>query len=449
MSLSSAYEIQSVLFSLDKFKNTISEKSDMVKVKIRLVNDLRKLELAYTELVHTSARDLENMNSLTRIISLKESARVIENVQDAVDILTELAVVTEGFNHSDYDLSVLRKLPSDIARYDDRDAVAISIDVLKAISDIIVSNRNIKLFDPRCKTGDNVRKLKSFRDDIQAFGLEQNIDYANIAKTYVDRCIKGTLMGSKVSNDVFDVLFLMPKLTWMSEFSSQGTLKEREEKTAIRNTIKYVRPNGVVALTIPSYRLGKDIAFMLSKMLSDVQVVKHPESPMRYITILGKKNISKEAKQDIYDLLGNLDYANLPGYTSPLNTYQIPNEVLDIQFFRGSVLDDEELDAIVAGSKMYDSFWNKQNFKINNEDQRPLLPFNIGQIGLVLTSGCLDGVIEEYDGQYHAIKGMVTKVKQTVRSNNENNTERTLVETFTNMVQINIFTPDGEFIELA
>jgi hypothetical protein len=449
MSLSSAYEIKSVLFSLDKFKNTINDKSDMVKVKIRLVNDLRKLELAYTELIHTSARDLDNINALNKVLSFKERAKTVENVQDVVDILNELAITTEDFYHEDYDISVLRKTPSDIARYDDRDAVALDTDVLKAISDVIVSQRNIKLFDPRCKTGDNIRKFKSFRSDIQSFGLESNVDYANIAKAYIDRCIKGTLTGSKISNDVFDVMFLMPKITWMAEFSTQGTLKEREEKVAIRNTIKYVRPNGVVVLTIPSFRLGKDIAFMLSKMLSDVQVVKHPESPMRYITILGKKNISKEAKQDIYALLSDLDYANLPGYGAPLNLYQIPNEVLDVQFFRGSVLDDEELDAIVAGSKMYDSFWNKQNFRINNEDQRPLLPFNIGQIGLVLTSGCLDGVIEEYDGQYHAIKGMVTKVKQTIQSNNENNTERTTVETFQNMVQINIFTPDGEFIELA
>ncbi|MGL5507558.1 MAG: hypothetical protein ACRDB0_06625, partial [Paraclostridium sp.] len=83
------------------------------------------------------------------------------------------------------------------------------------------------------------------------------------------------------------------------------------------------------------------------------------------------------------------------------------------------------------------------------QDTKPLLPFNMGQICLVLTSGCLDGIIEEFDGQYHAIKGMVTKVKKTTTNTNDNNTEQMAKDVYTNIVQINIFTPDGEFIELA
>ena len=45
-----------------------------------------------------------------------------------------------------------------------------------------------------------------------------------------------------------------------------------------------------------------------------------------------------------------------------------------------------------------DSFWEK-SINIEKQSTRPLLPFNMGQIGLVLTSGCLDGVVEEYEGQ--------------------------------------------------
>ena len=78
---------------------------------------------------------------------------------------------------------------------------------------------------------------------------------------------------------------------------------------------------------------------------------------------------------------------------------------------------------------------------------RPLLPFNMGQIGLVLTSGCLDGVVEEYEGQYHAIKGMVTKVRDFNNSREDN--DETSIETISNKVQINLLTPDGKFIELA
>ena len=94
-----------------------------------------------------------------------------------------------------------------------------------------------------------------------------------------------------------------------------------------------------------------------------------------------------------------------------------------------------------------ESFFKKQEIETNEQNARPLMPFNMGQIGLVLTSGCLDGTVEEYEGQYHAIKGMVTKIKHV--DNDIDNNEESILETISNKVQINIITPDGKFIELA
>ena len=93
------------------------------------------------------------------------------------------------------------------------------------------------------------------------------------------------------------------------------------------------------------------------------------------------------------------------------------------------------------------SFWKQHEIEEKDTSMRPLLPFNMGQIGLVLTSGCLDGVVEEYEGQYHAIKGMVTKVRDF--NNSRENNDETSIETISNKVQINLLTPDGKFIELA
>jgi hypothetical protein len=82
------------------------------------------------------------------------------------------------------------------------------------------------------------------------------------------------------------------------------------------------------------------------------------------------------------------------------------------------------------------------------KDQAPLLPFNIGQVGLVLTSGCLDGVIEEMEGINHVIKGMTTKVITTNREDLDDNKMR-CTETINNQVKINIFTADGKYIQLG
>ena len=121
--------------------------------------------------------------------------------------------------------------------------------------------------------------------------------------------------------------------------------------------------------------------------------------------------------------------------------------IITPELFRGSVLDEEELEQIINTSGLMSSFWKQHEIEQNESNIRPLLPFNMGQIGLVLTSGCLDGVVEEYEGQYHAIKGMVTKVRDFNNSREDN--DETSIETISNKVQINLLTPDGQFIELA
>ena len=97
---------------------------------------------------------------------------------------------------------------------------------------------------------------------------------------------------------------------------------------------------------------------------------------------------------------------------------------------------------------MIDNFMAAQTDPLVVKDQAPLLPFNIGQVGLVLTSGCLDGVIEEMEGINHVIKGMTTKVISTNREDLDDNKMR-CTETINNQVKINIFTADGKYIQLG
>ena len=72
----------------------------------------------------------------------------------------------------------------------------------------------------------------------------------------------------------------------------------------------------------------------------------------------------------------------------------------------------------------------------------------IGLLGLVLTSGCLDGIVEEKDGNCHLIKGRVSKqVIQTETNIRQGLNEVT--ETTVNKVEINVLLPNGEFKTLA
>ena len=126
--------------------------------------------------------------------------------------------------------------------------------------------------------------------------------------------------------------------------------------------------------------------------------------------------------------------------------YLLPNEELVLDFFRGSELDTNDV-VVASNDNMLDNFLNSQMDPLVIKDQAPPLPFNIGQVGLVLTSGCLDGVIEEMDGINHVIKGMTTKVLSVNREDLDDRIKCT--ETINNQVKINVFTADGKFIQLG
>ena len=205
--------------------------------------------------------------------------------------------------------------------------------------------------------------------------------------------------------------------------------------------------NGIVIYKIPFSRLTNDIAYNIAKMFNDVQVIKREDNRIQEILIFGIKDQSPQSKEDIYEYLKNLEYNQIDDDLEL--TYELPQGGIKTpDIFRGSELDKDDMSNLILNSGLIDNFWNEIDASKQQEEARPLMPFNMGQIGLVLTSGCLDGLVEEYEGQYHAIKGMVVKV----RSNNvssERSNEEIDIETGSNKVQINIVTPDGEFVELA
>ena len=202
-------------------------------------------------------------------------------------------------------------------------------------------------------------------------------------------------------------------------------------------------------MVLPTTRIDANFAFYLSKILSDnTIIIKEPNSRLERVVIMGQKNISQKSKPELYQRLKYMNYDTLPMPDAIVPTFSIPTAELKLDFFRGSKLDtDDILEA--AQSALVDNFLNSQTQPLVVKDQSPLLPFNIGQVGLVLTSGCLDGVVKEVDGVYHVIKGMTTKLTTTQTEVSETDNKVKSTETISNQVKINVFTADGEFISLG
>lgn len=446
------YCISKSIETLNNYKRTITNKTEINRIKLRLNSEINAINKYIDELLAIISTDYgyvsrRDMNSLKRKVDLDlKAVESLTTTEQAIDIIDSYAEYKEiGFDritNSEF-CSLVSRLT--INRFDLSEEF--NITDCRTIMNAININRDFNVFSTRARRGDTIVNIKSLTDRVTAYGLEADDDLVKTVKERCDRAIKGVVTGSRISNDVFDMMYLIPQISWECSFTQIGGLAEKAEKAMLRNHIKHLRKGGIFIYCIPVFRLTRDMAMLISKLLDNVQVIRKDESSIKQIIIMGTKKITRDPKTEIYDYLNNLNYDNIGSQLE--NKYNLPSGGLKSpEFFRGSALDLDEINGLIKSSGLMESFIKQQEISKEDNNARPLLPFNMGQIGLVLTSGCLDGVVEEYEEQHHAIKGMVTKIRHT-DTNSDAGNEESVLETISNKVQINIITPDGQFIELA
>lgn len=446
------YSIKKSIEILNNYKKNLNDKTEIPRVKIRLESELLSMQKMIEELLVIITY---NYGQVPREDMQKLSAQInrnlrfipkIENVQDAIDIIDSLNDY-KSLNFDRIESYEFNAVASRLVcnRFDTVEELS-KEDINKIISAINI-NRDFNVFSTRGRRGDTLKYIKEKTDKAQTYALEEDEDLLRELKTHCNRTIKGILNGSRISNDVFDIMYLCPKISWEYSFTELGGLMEKSEKSMLRSHIKHLRNNGLFIFNIPFFRLTSDVALIASKLLDNVQIIRKSDDKLKQVLIIGTKKITRDAKEDIYAMLSSIKYEEIP--TDLSNKYVLASGGIKLpEIFRGSALDQDEIQNLINNSGLMNSFWKKHEVDKNKQSTRPLMPFNMGQIGLVLTSGCLDGTVEEYEGQYHAIKGMVTKIKHT-NSSSDTNREETVTETISNKVQINIVTPNGDFIELA
>lgn len=445
------YSAQQYVKKLNGFKSYIQKvkpSDDFTIVKERLIDALDTMNLYLEDMILSCESGSERKKCETHK-TLVNSFRNTVGIANTHDDLITITSLLDLLNPNDMEHM------NEFRLNDDADGLQFGYKeyftnlpepYLNILRDSI-TNQNINIFFPNCFDGTYARYFS--RENDTTYGQEAK--YITNARAVLNRVAKGELKGSTISNNFFDALFIVPRIGYREEIDHLGVVKEPTERIEIKNTIKYLRPGGLFLITIPYTRLVPSLAMYLSKNLSNVKVVRLPNGDkLKRITIIGTKNsINSVSDKDIYNKLKFLNYDTdtISIHDLEMHTYSLPTEELTLEFFRGSQLDiGDILDA--CADNMLDGFLDSQMDPLVVKDQAPLLPFNIGQVGLVLTSGCLDGVIEEMEGINHVIKGMTTKVISTNREDVDDNTIK-CTETINNQVKINIFTADGKYIQLG
>lgn len=330
-------------------------------------------------------------------------------------------------------------------------------DDIENITSAISSSNNLKVFCLQCNKGNNEHILKQNMIGMRGintavYGLDAEENGAKEAKTKLDKVAYGILKGSTISNNAFDMVFLNPQPTIKSEFKTNGSLKISNEEYVLTNSLRYTKLGGLLVYNIPFYFLSPSMCLFLAKNYDYITVFKNAAGDLRksakYVTVMGIKTDSF-SYSDKFEALMNLNYNELP--EEPEYEYTLDLPEVEINFFRGSELDEEELDHIILTDGLYNDFFTTVANSYEPEDKSPLLPFNIGQIGLILSSGSLDGIVEENDNVKHLIKGMT--IKET-EYDNERTTDNGVsvissTETVRNKVQITALSADGTLYNLV
>ena len=272
-------------------------------------------------------------------------------------------------------------------------------------------------------------------------GYKERDNFAGVAVGDFD-----TFMAT---NNAFDLIFDMPN------YLTYGTTHGVSYPIfLLRRYWNYLKEKGVLVLGIPSFIMTREIRLYLHNhfvikglRMYTTNHAAFPEPIIYYYLVLQKEfkmNIEESAANLQYQILTDLALHKtadirfdqpLPG----LNYTTLSN----IRLFKGSKPDTALLMSILVNSPLYNRTQEQKQ-----EVLKPLLPFERGQIGLVLASGRLDGIIDEGNGYKHVIRGRVFKSsvhKKDIVEEHENSRDGKIeiTNTINNLTEINVMTGNG------
>lgn len=441
--------IERSINKLNSISKGISLTHDIDTLKRRISYESKNIILYLNEILHTSYIDKYCClgNAIELFTSKMNSVMNSNNINELKDNLINLINSISIDSIEDY-ISKNRRSFGFINR------VEMDNNVMNILFNSIKSIRKVNLLDSISNKGENAIKFKEgFSFETEIYGMEENGYLADVSKStgVFHRVAKGGLSNSICSTLAFDIISNIAQYDSIAEFfPNTKSLKQTAEQANFRKLTSNLNYDGIMIYTMLKYRLESTMCSFVAKNYKDVYVLENETRPC-VVTIVAKRKVFNEvADENIYRKLREITQNNYKCDKEIDKEFLIEGVQPEVKIFRGGILDENDIEEIVGETNLLNEFftqYNNDHDASTNNNKRPLLPFNLGQIGLVLTSGCLDGVIEELPGQYHVIKGDVTKETVTIEERTKEGTQ--ITETHLNKVNIKILTPDGSIKTLT
>ena len=283
-------------------------------------------------------------------------------------------------------------------------------------------------------------------ENADTYGIELDEARAEQARKLLTRTGKGSFFGSRISNEVFHLLFLNPP--YMTVCSPDG-FNVRSEKRFLVESLRLLMIDGILVYIVPYYRLTADICRVLADNFRDIRIYRFTDrefSRFKQVAVFGVKKKRENNPGEANQLNKNaLSPETIPFITSIETVlYSLPSVTKKVELFKGAVFDVAELAEQLKVSNSHDILFKKS--ELDSVEKRPLLPFTVGQIGLIGGSGLLNGLIE--CDTPHVLKGRIVKevrenVKEAESGSGRKGKTCEVTETVVNRMEFNILSVNG------
>lgn len=301
------------------------------------------------------------------------------------------------------------------------------------------------VFDPCCGEGIALRALAT-GNNCMTYGVEIDEARATEAQERLHRVAVGSFFYSRISHEAFHVMLLNPP--YLSVLGESGS-KARHEKRFLVESYERLLYGGLLIYIIPYYRLTSDIARILCDNFTDLSVYRFMGAEFdrfHQIVVLGTRKQREDGSEQAAALMTSIeDHTRLPELSElPAGRYAIPTKPVEVPLFKGAVFNELELARQMAASKSLSKKLAKS--ALDNAERRPILPLNVGQVGLIGGSGLINGLA--MCDNPHIVKGRIVKVVSATEEVTEtdrfgNPAVTTRIETTSNKLIFNILTPAG------
>lgn len=456
--LFSVFYLRDAVARLKKVIQTIEDTEDEEELEIDIlknttVNAWADLMAGTTELIEMYDSSLPSSIMAVKAIA-EVSAGSLITAKDADGIYNAIKPAINAMNMDEDALNILTVTNYDRDKKNAYSCLGISDEAMKLLIDAIKADKNKALYvlDVNAGRGDALMSFNGKYDgNKKLFGtFLYSYDVSNEVRENCERVAIGLPKDVHIQHETFDVVLCTPPIALTNLYNNP--LKKSEKDMLIRS-MDYLNKDGIIMITMPLTSMRTDMCTYMSKNLKDIEI----RCEGNLIHVIGKKNTEKGREPNPKTLsalklmiLRNEEQRKKFSMENALQEYRVACNELEIKTFRGGELDDAEMERIFATSSAQKEYEKKSSIsKIMDKARRPLLPFSLGQIGLILTSGCLDGIVTDKDGHAHVVKGRVIKQSEEQEIVDENSDKIIVRTTEANRVQIEVITPDGTYKKLA